>query len=247
MATCAAPARRWRALSVSPSSIWKSWWACLTVATLRPRRVNSAIRRTTSVVLPDFFQPAMPMTGVLPARCLRSSFRGLRQHGAQLVQLLRRVGIEERIDVDAAHARRREIGTATVPCRSVQCRTLRTPPRSCSSRSSASATGHRPITGCSSPSDAPARWRPGRSRSPASSRCDQIGRQQRRVAWQPSRSSAPPAHCAADQRMPASTPASGPTNPRSVSATTGRPKARSARGSPLALMTTAPTCGAAGR
>ena len=32
-----------------------------------PRRVNSSIRRTTSVVLPDFFQPAMPMTGVLPA------------------------------------------------------------------------------------------------------------------------------------------------------------------------------------
>src|SRR5262245_14030757 len=38
-------------------------------------------------------------------------------------------------------------GTGTVPCRSVQSRTLRTPDESCASRSSASATGHSPITG----------------------------------------------------------------------------------------------------
>ena len=49
---------------------------------------------------------------------------------------------------------------------------------------------------------------------------------------------------AADQRMPASTPASGPTKPPIVSGTTGRPKAAKRPGSPLALITMSPTWGA---
>jgi hypothetical protein len=51
----------------------------------------------------------------------------------------------------------------------------------------------------------------------------------------------------ADQRMPASTPASGPTKPATVSGTTGRPKAAKRERSPLALMTMAPTWARAGR
>ena len=65
---------------------------------------------------------------------------------------------------------------------------------------------------------------------------DQIERQQRRIAgrrYDPARVGG----IAADQRMPASTPASGPTNPSTVSATTGRAKAANRCGSPLALMT----------
>src|SRR5262245_19352132 len=54
-------------------------------------------------------------------------------------------------------------GTGTVPWRSVQASTLRTPTASCASRSSASATGHRPITGCSSPDDWASAMAPGRS------------------------------------------------------------------------------------
>src|SRR5512134_2581786 len=100
-ATCAAPARRWRALSVSPSSIWNSWWACLTVATLSPRRVNSSTRRTVSVVLPDFFQPAMPTIGI--GRGDRegatvSPRNHVCEHGARLVELGGRVCVEEGID-----------------------------------------------------------------------------------------------------------------------------------------------------
>ena len=73
-------------------------------------------------------------------------------------------------------------GTGTVPCRSVQCSTLRTPPRSCSSRSSASATGHRPMTGCSSPCDWASAMAPGGSSTAGMQPRHQIGRQQRRVA-----------------------------------------------------------------
>src|SRR5215831_16031285 len=60
------------------------------------------------------------------------------------------------------HTRMGGNGTAMVPCRSVQVSTLRTPARSCSSRSSASATGHRPMTGWSSPCDCASAMAPGR-------------------------------------------------------------------------------------
>ena len=73
-------------------------------------------------------------------------------------------------------------GTGIVPCRSVQCSTLRTPCASCASRSSASATGQRPITGCSSPCD----WASGmaRSRPPAAVQQagDEVRGEERRVA-----------------------------------------------------------------
>ena len=132
-------------------------------------------------------------------------------------------------------------GTATVPWRSVQCRTLRTPVPSCvlqvlgerDGPQDRSRGGARRATGR-------AQWRPGGPPPPASAlRLDRDGS-----------SGASPAAVtiqrasgafAADQRIPASTPASGPTKPPMVSGTTGRPRGAKRAGSPLALMTTAPT------
>ena len=99
------------------------------------------------------------------------------------------------------------------------------------------------MTGCSSPCDWASAMAPGRLSTAAMS-C---------ATRSPGSSGASPAAVtiqrasgalAADQRMPASTPASGPTKPPMVSGTTGRPKAAKRCGSPLALMTMAPTCGA---
>ena len=80
------------------------------------------------------------------------------------------------------HTRAGGNGTGTVPCRSVQCSTLRTPACSCASRSSASATGHRPMTGCSSPCDWASAMAPGRSSTAAMSCATRSRRQQGRVA-----------------------------------------------------------------
>src|SRR5262245_34487606 len=133
--------------------------------------------------------------------------------------------------------------TATVPWRPVQSRTLRTPPASAASRSAASATGHRPITGCSSPLERASAILPLPPATAAS----------KRVTRSSGISGASPGvvtiqrycgACASDQRIPASTPASGPTKPVTVSATTGSPKAAKRAGSPLALRTMALTCGA---
>ena len=198
--------------------------------------MNSAIRRSTSVVLPDFFQPAMPMTGVLRA-APSASCRGLGQHRAQLVQLLRRVGVEERID--ARGRRRAQAGTARPRCRAgpSSAAPCARRPASCSSRSSASATGHRPITGCSSPCD----WASAMASSAGSPRpaCSRATRSRGSSGASPAAVTIQRAAgaFAADQRMPASTPASGPTKPATVSGTTGSPKAAKRAGSPLALMT----------
>src|SRR5262245_7558766 len=133
--------------------------------------------------------------------------------------------------------------TPTVPCRSVHASTLRTPWRSCSSRSAASATGHRPITGCRVPLErASAILRPPPATARSRLATKSLGRRGaspaavtikgRSGAW------------ASDQRMPASTPPSGPTKPAMGSATTGKPRPAKRSGSPLALSTSALTCGA---
>ena len=76
------------------------------LATRKPRRVNSSMRRTASVVLPDFFQPAMPIIGgvlggrelVMRSRPLRRRRCGSVDQVTQLLQFSGRVGVEERID-----------------------------------------------------------------------------------------------------------------------------------------------------
>lgn len=40
----------------------KSWWACLSIATCKPRATSAGITRTSKVVLSDPLQPARPIT-----------------------------------------------------------------------------------------------------------------------------------------------------------------------------------------
>ena len=55
--TSLAPAWRCSCESLPGRSTWKAWWACLRVATLRPRATSTGISLTSRVVLPDPLQP----------------------------------------------------------------------------------------------------------------------------------------------------------------------------------------------
>src|ERR1700681_1022263 len=99
-----APACACRSPSVAPSQARTSWCVCFTVATLSPRCVSSATKRSMSVVLPEFFQPTIPISGgPLATRLLR------REKCARFLQILRRVHVEERIDRLAADLHERKI------------------------------------------------------------------------------------------------------------------------------------------
>src|SRR5258708_15763677 len=56
IATSLAPACRCSQESLPGWSVSKSWCACLTVATFRPRLINTGITLVTSVVLPEPLQ-----------------------------------------------------------------------------------------------------------------------------------------------------------------------------------------------
>ena len=60
--TSVAPASRCSHESLPGRSISNAWCACLTVATLMPRRLSSGTTRVISVVLPAPLQPARPIT-----------------------------------------------------------------------------------------------------------------------------------------------------------------------------------------
>ena len=63
------------------------------------------MRRSTSVVLPEFFQPTMPMSRG------GSATRGLGgEQRARLLEIGRRIDVEERIDVRAADLHGTEVG-----------------------------------------------------------------------------------------------------------------------------------------
>src|SRR5690349_8717005 len=100
-----APALIWRSPSVEPVSGPTSWCVCLTVMTFRPRRASNGISRSTSVVLPEFFQPTMPTkTGGLATGVL-----GL-EKCARRLEVGGRVDVEERVDAGAADLDRAEVG-----------------------------------------------------------------------------------------------------------------------------------------
>ena len=120
----------------------RSWCVCLTVATFSPRAVKHGMRRSTSVVLPEFFQPTMPMSGGASA-----TRRSAGEQRTRLLEVGRRIDIEERIDA----ARRRCLDRAEVgdgaALRVGEAVHARTFCWSDSASASASATRHSPATG----------------------------------------------------------------------------------------------------
>ena len=144
---------------------------------------------------------------------------------------LGRSGVLRRIDVVRTDrpARSGQSASAT-PCRAVQISILRKP--SCVNawrRSSRSATGHSPTTGCRhSPERAQASGWSGFGAGPMQPG-DQIARQERAVARHARDSGDVRARAPRPSRGPARMPASGPAKSGTSSATTGRPGVGKAR------------------